>query len=310
MKSFLSIHYDKVVITLCSLAAALALNLYFGGIKPWGAITWVDIFGEGSVLLMASMILIFILNTRPKGKVTNYLFYGCLCFCISVWQDVLDEMIALESHYVFDNLIESIIAPIGIFTLGYGIFRWNEEQQVINKMLLRRERFYREHSALDFVTDLYTSVYMEQQIKRELGLAHSQPLTNSHPMSLILLDIDQFDTFNRHYGDHEGDRVLKQVADIIVMNIRSQDLACRYAGDRFIVLLPDTELNVAETIGNELMNALGSLAFKPSGRDQSKYLNFTHACIDHSEGDETQQLLHALNRMLEFNKENKRVKAA
>ena len=308
MKSFLSIHTDKLALLLLSLMLVLAINSYYGFLTTINTVTWIDIFGEGSTLIMALMFMLFVLNSRPRGRVTNFLFFGFLCFCLAMWQDLIDEVIHLNDDYWFDDLIESVIAPIGILALGLGIYHWDQEQQQLNQRLQVRERYYREHSALDTVTDLYTTSYMEQQLGREINLIESRP-PQKNSASLLMIDIDNFDAFNRRYGAAEGDRVLKQLAEIMVMNLRSGDLACRYAGDRFVSLLPNTSSAQAQVIALELEGALQSLAFKVCGRAQSEYLQVTSAWIAHQPQQSSQRWLEQLSRQLQHNKSLKRSQA-
>jgi len=308
MNSCLPLHKDKLALLLLSLTGVLAVNGYNGLLVTFNKVTWIDIFGEGSTLIMALMFMLFVLNSRPRGRVTDFLFFGFLCFCLAMWQDLLDEVIHLSDHYWFDDFIESVIAPIGILALGLGIFHWNQEQQKLNQKLQIRERFYREHSELDTVTDLYTAEYMQQQLNHEVSQLEAKPEENK-TAALLMIDIDDFDGFNRRYGAAEGDRVLKQLADIIVMNLRSGDLACRYAGDRFISLLPNTPDDHAQVIAQELQDALQSLAFKIDGRTQSQYLQVTSACLSQKRQQSSQHWLDQLGRQLQRNKSDKRYRA-
>lgn len=309
MTSLLKLHISKIIALAVSLLSVLGVNAYLGETQLFENITWLDIFGEGSTLIMAIMFLLFVLNSRPRGSVTNYLYMGFLCFCLAMWQDLLDEIIQLHSHYWFDDVIESFIAPAGIVMMGLGIYYWDQEQQRINEQLQTRERFYREHSALDFVTQLYSAHYMYQQIDYEIALRNAAHNMNNH-CSLLLIDIDQFNDFNLQHGCKEGDRLLKQIADLITMNLRTHDLACRYAGDRFIVLLPNSDAEQSRIITQELQQALESLAFKLHSTRPSHYLNVTLAHAHYCRGEDTDSWLLRLNKQLQHNKAAKRLQAA
>ena len=56
---------------------------------------------------------------------------------------------------------------------------------------------------------------------------------------IAIIDINNFSLFNQKHGYTEGDRYLHDIAQLVIMNLRQQDLACRYAGDRFAILIPD-----------------------------------------------------------------------
>ncbi|HJQ61363.1 MAG TPA: GGDEF domain-containing protein, partial [Burkholderiales bacterium] len=76
------------------------------------------------------------------------------------------------------------------------------------------------------------------------------------PIAAILFDIDHFKRFNDTWGHEAGDLVLKSVADVIRQNVRGSDIACRYGGEEFIVVLPEATRNVAveraETIRRDI----------------------------------------------------------
>src|ERR687894_523629 len=68
------------------------------------------------------------------------------------------------------------------------------------------------------------------------------------PVSLLVLDVDQFKLVNDTFGHLQGDDVLVHVAEIIRKNVRGYDLAARYAGDEFVALLPNTPLGGARDV--------------------------------------------------------------
>jgi diguanylate cyclase (GGDEF)-like protein len=302
MKTQIHLHPLKIFCLFLSLALVLISNSILGEVKAFADITWLDIFGEGSTLILSLLFAGFILHSRPRGKVTNMLSVGFICFSAAMLQDILDEIFVLSPSMLFDDAIESVIAPIGICILAYGLYLWSQEQQAINEQLRRRERFYREHSSIDYITGLYTAPYMEQQIKLEL---ESQQAHNE-ATAIMLFDIDGFDSFNRQYGDAEGDRLLKQVADLIVMNIRRSDLACRYASDRFIVLLPSTTRSTAEVMATEISRSLHSLSFHTGNNTQAIHVEITHAVADQSDGISAQHIVNTANRTLEQRKREKK----
>lgn len=299
MRSHASLHTSKIVLLLAVCFSVLITNLGMGEIKSWGDITWIDIFGEGSIMGLMLIFLTFVINSRPRGRVTDLLIIGMIGFTAASFQDLLDEIIAVPAGYIFDDLIESVTAPVSVIFLAFGFYFWNQEQIAINQRLQCKERFYREHSALDYVTDLYTALYMKKQIEREL--IHYKNL--QQPLSLMMLDIVNFNDFNRRYGDQDGDRLLAQVANILTMNIRSVDLACRFAGDRFIVLFPQTHLIDAQTYADEILNALENMAFKPDNASRSVFNECTVSLVDHSAGSTADELIDRLNRDLETAKQ-------
>lgn len=82
------------------------------------------------------------------------------------------------------------------------------------------------------------------------------------PLALILLDLDQFSATNRTFGHREGDRLLRELSELLILNLRRCDLLCRYAGDRFAVVLPKTPELLANELARQLTRAVASFAYK------------------------------------------------
>lgn len=90
----------------------------------------------------------------------------------------------------------------------------------------------------DFLTGLHNHRYFQQILTQELGRARRYEKV----LSMIILDIDNFKSFNDSYGHAVGDKVLIAIGDIINRSLRKVDYAFRYGGEEFILLLPETSL--------------------------------------------------------------------
>ena len=244
-----------VYLPLSLLAAALV-----GDPMHWGDVHWLDVFGEGGGALMVLTWSLLILGSRPAGTVSNLLFIGLCLILVSLWQDNLDEFWKIPDAQLWDTWLENIPMPVGMAVLTLGLVRWYEEQRVLMAQLSQRERFMREHRSIDPVTRLASADYLNQQLAIDLHRARRE----CSPVSLVMLDLDGFDVINRRFGAKEGDRLLQAVTELLLLNLRDGDLLCRYAADRFAIMLPQTSEAMADLIAGELTGAIRHFAYRSS----------------------------------------------
>ncbi|MBQ5470547.1 MAG: sensor domain-containing diguanylate cyclase [Treponema sp.] len=114
-----------------------------------------------------------------------------------------------------------------------------------------------ERSSTDMMTHLKLKYFFFNVLSEKLDIANSQHL----PLSVMMFDIDFFKHFNDTYGHECGDYVLKQVAHLIKSNLRDEDLASRYGGEEFTVLLTNTKKEVAMAIAERIRTSIASHDF-------------------------------------------------
>jgi two-component system cell cycle response regulator len=120
-----------------------------------------------------------------------------------------------------------------------------------------------EMAATDKLTGLYNRRYFDRHMHVMLGKAHSQ----DRRLALMILDVDHFKAVNDTHGHDAGDLVLKEFSARLKRNIRGVDLACRFGGEEFVVLMPDTDQNQAEAVAERVRQAVAERAFEvPGGR--------------------------------------------
>lgn len=114
----------------------------------------------------------------------------------------------------------------------------------------------RNYSFIDGLTGIYNRRFFDTEVARLLKQRHRV----SHSLSTVMIDIDFFKKYNDHYGHLAGDDVLKQVAiklkDIVR---RPLDSVCRYGGEEFVILLPDTPLQGARIIAKTLVRTIANM---------------------------------------------------
>lgn len=119
------------------------------------------------------------------------------------------------------------------------------------------------HSSLEVIryeslTDQLTSLGNRKHFDQSLEHAIRQAATDGTPLSLVLADIDHFKKFNDTYGHQTGDQVLRLVGLALKQNVKGQDIACRYGGEEFAVILPNTPLAKARIVGEHIREAVAS----------------------------------------------------
>jgi two-component system cell cycle response regulator len=110
----------------------------------------------------------------------------------------------------------------------------------------------------DELTGLYNRRYFDRHLNVMLGKAHEQ----ERDMALMILDIDHFKAVNDNHGHDVGDAVLREFAARLKRNIRGVDLACRFGGEEFVVLMPDTDTSQAEAVAERVRQSMAEKTFE------------------------------------------------
>jgi diguanylate cyclase (GGDEF)-like protein len=273
--------------------AALCIALYssIGSDKPLTDWKWVDIASEGGIALMSAVWSLIILTSRPSGSVTTLLAGGLSAIALGSWGDCLDEFFAIPRDHYWDNWFESLPTLSGVLALTAGLYLWRQEQFSLNEHMQKRERLFRDHRSFDRITQLANADYLRRQIHLE------QERNPQQPCALILLDVNQFHLINRKYGQREGDRLLQAISHLLLLNMRPDDLLCRYAGDRFAILMPSTNQEQANRSAQHLEQTVDRLAHHTRNAGERILVSVRIACaVADSDPD---MLLHELNTALE-----------
>ncbi|GAK60342.1 PAS fold family [Candidatus Vecturithrix granuli] len=127
---------------------------------------------------------------------------------------------------------------------------------------LRLREKLRIESIQDPLTGLYNRRYMEESLKREAFRAKR----HGSQVGIIMLDVDHFKSFNDLHGHHIGDSVLHELGEFLHTRIRGEDIACRYGGEEFLLILPEASLETARQRAEELRVELQNLKIMAQGK--------------------------------------------
>jgi diguanylate cyclase (GGDEF)-like protein/PAS domain S-box-containing protein len=113
---------------------------------------------------------------------------------------------------------------------------------------LRLRESLRTQSIRDPLTGLFNRRYMEESLEREFRRAERRGV----PVGVIMLDIDQFTHFNNTFGHQAGDTLLHALGELLRTHVRAEDIACRYGGEEFVLIMPEASLDITTDRAEQL----------------------------------------------------------
>ena len=151
-----------------------------------------------------------------------------------------------------------VIKPVRLEELLLRLRRVLKERQLSSERTRMMQKLQK-LATTDGLTKLYNSRSFYSQLELEVDRYNRY----KHPLSLLLLDIDNFKEFNDNFGHLEGDKVLVRFSQIIKSCLRTNDSAYRYGGEEFTVILPETNGDEAKTVAQRIRSSLETEKFKP-----------------------------------------------
>jgi len=112
------------------------------------------------------------------------------------------------------------------------------------------------------ITDQLTGLFNRRYMSRHLNTLIANAGGTGKPVAFLILDIDFFKKINDSYGHDVGDEVLREFANRVSHNVRGIDLACRYGGEEFVVVMPDTDMTFAYMVAERLRQSVADIPFK------------------------------------------------
>jgi diguanylate cyclase (GGDEF)-like protein len=182
------------------------------------------------------------------------------------------------------------------------------EQLAMAMANLRLRETLRVQSLRDPLTGLFNRRYLEENLARELQRCERRSL----PLSLLMLDVDNFKRFNDQHGHAAGDAVLSHVGRTLEALVRGEDLACRYGGEEFTLILPEADaataiaraetirrtvamttlLHMGQTLGPVTMS-IGVASFPADGATPEVLLGLADASLYRAKAEGRDRVVHA-----------------
>jgi diguanylate cyclase (GGDEF)-like protein/PAS domain S-box-containing protein len=192
-----------------------------------------------------------------------------------------DVEAGLRCRHVADAAAAYLCVPVMAHGAALGVLhlllasgdaeRWDARQQLGTRVgehlglalaKLRLQETLQHLSVRDPLTGLYNRRYMEESLARELRRAERQ----GKPLGIIMVDIDHFKRFNDTCGHDAGDALLKELGSLLQRRIRAGDIACRYGGEEFTVVLLDASPETTQRRAEEIREAAKQLKVQHAAR--------------------------------------------
>ncbi len=149
------------------------------------------------------------------------------------------------------------------------------------------------------VTDGLTGLNNRRYLDSHMKMLFNRAKARNRPLSICITDIDRFKSVNDTYGHDSGDDVLKEFSSRIRSTVQGADLACRYGGEEFVVVMPDTAADVAAAVAERLRSIIESKPFSIQSGSGLLSLTASMGIATISDGIETpEQLLKQADRAL------------
>jgi two-component system cell cycle response regulator len=112
------------------------------------------------------------------------------------------------------------------------------------------------------VTDSLTGLHNRRYLDSHLETLFDRAVARRRPLSVMITDLDRFKSVNDQYGHDGGDEILREFARRLRKNVRGIDLACRFGGEEFVVVMPDTDPEIAEKVAERVRAEIAQTPFQ------------------------------------------------
>jgi len=167
------------------------------------------------------------------------------------------------------------------------------DRKRLERELKESEERYRNLSIIDDLTQLYNSRHFYNQLRAEIDRLER----HDHPLTLLLLDIDDFKIFNDTYGHIEGDQVLYRLGCVIKRCLRKTDSAYRYGGEEFTILLPITTKEEGRVIAERIREELKKENFSPVP-DKEIHLTISIGLAQYRHGEDMKSFVNRVDHLM------------
>ncbi|MBU2512235.1 diguanylate cyclase [bacterium] len=189
---------------------------------------------KSKAFLLKTHFFEFFPANQPDGESSEDKISGMMEMAIREGSQKFECMSIRTDDKEFPTEVLMTAIPMGkkavLHTVMRDITKQKESEQILITQAIR-----------DSLTGLFNRRYLEESLEREISKAQR----HGNALSIIMLDADHFKQFNDTYGHLAGDIILRNLGKRLVKYSRKEDIACRYGGEEFVLVLPGTTLDVA-----------------------------------------------------------------
>jgi two-component system cell cycle response regulator len=167
------------------------------------------------------------------------------------------------------------------------------------KSQLDKLRSHYEEALNSAIVDWLTGLYNHGYFKKFLDLEIKKSLRQRYPITLIMIDVDNFKTVNDVYGHPTGDVILQELAQVVRKSVREVDLVARYGGDEFAVVLPYSDNHCALLVARRIDEAIKTHGFSPQAPAQKTLLTVSMGVAGYpQDAVHVDELIHSADQKL------------
>jgi diguanylate cyclase (GGDEF)-like protein len=230
---------------LAALAALVLLCAMHGQPRPMTGARWPAIVIQAVLCATTLAWALSVPLTRAPGPVTRWLSCGLAGITLGSMAALLNGFIDMPASQPWQLLVDGASTLAGALALSYGLWLWRVEQFTRTAALPSQPGRVRDADALR------DAIARQVQVEPHGACA------------LVMLDLNNFHALNQEHGQHEGDRVLQAVCQLMLLNLGPDDLLCRFTGDRFAILMPGVDASRAQERARHLCELVACLRHYP-----------------------------------------------
>ncbi len=289
MSQLLTHHLHKTL--LISLLAGLLLGACLIWAEPLNLpdINWLVVLAKASVVLVVTLWVMMIIRRRAADQVTRFLTIGLGFIFLSMWQGILTEVFQPELLVLREPVIETLLLLPGLVLLILGFHRL---QSADTEAPGSPDGLLKEQGPPKLWLDGLRTLRRSEDLEKSLAKSWYPP---DEIRLLVMAELEGFPRFERRFGDEEAERLMREAAGMILLNLRETDMLCRLTHERLVLSLPQTTPARALELAGQLRRAVEHWSFHTAEENERQKQNLIIGVAVRQPGDTPGDLIQRAN---------------